>query len=211
MFHINPSRNPMGSTFKICLSLTTSTANTKVLSSHRDCWNALINGLPFPRFPVCGPFFTSVKVILPKGKSDDVTPLLRTRQWFLPCSDSNLNLSRLTVGYKVQQDLAFASLHLLFHAAPRAPLALLQTHQATPALALLITWLEMLSLKVFPGLASSPHSVFLVWASPNILVTIARNRPPNTPLLPCLFPNISASNISHDLLVCCVYLFCLPG
>lgn len=91
------------------------------------------------------------------------------------------------------------------------PLALLQTHQATPALALLITWLEMLSLKVFPGLASSPHSVFSVWASLNILVAIARNRPPNIPLLPCLFPNISASNISHDLLVCYVYLFCLPG
>ena len=50
MFHINPSRSPIGSTFKICLSLTTSTANTKVLSSHGDCWNALIHGLPLPRF-----------------------------------------------------------------------------------------------------------------------------------------------------------------
>lgn len=83
--------------------------------------------------------FTSVRVIVSKCKSYHVTPLLRT----LNGSRLRFEAKVLTVGHKAQKDLAFHYISDFiplypspFSPCPTGPLALSQTHQATPALAL---------------------------------------------------------------------------
>lgn len=109
---------------------------------------------------------------------------------------TQIQSENLTMDCKAHQDLAFryifdfTSYFFPSSHCSTSPLALLQTHQATPAFG--TDW--FLSLKCSPsrysqGWLPQPHSLFSVCAFPTILIRIARNLSPNMLFfLLCFFP-----------------------